>query len=205
MSLLGSKPCHGSSVPSVDLRHAGVAPRGLPDSYSCFLPLTHSAAARTCLHSPLSITGTQAALHWLFSPAETILPPERSQAHPLLQVFVLLSLNMLAPASHLPTAGCLPPPSLLHCPSSHLLLHCKRYKDRICLFCSSTHLMDFPGGSDGKESACNAGDQGSIPGLGRSPAMATHSSILAWRIHMVTGAWRPPVHRVAKSPTRRSD
>ena len=27
----------------------------------------------------------------------------------------------------------------------------------------------FPGGSDGKESACNAGDSGSIPGLGRSP------------------------------------
>ena len=27
---------------------------------------------------------------------------------------------------------------------------------------------DFPGGSDGKESACNAGDLGSIPGLGRS-------------------------------------
>ena len=29
--------------------------------------------------------------------------------------------------------------------------------------------MGFPGGSDGKESACNAGDLGSIPGLGRSP------------------------------------
>ena len=28
----------------------------------------------------------------------------------------------------------------------------------------------FPGGSDGKESACNAGDLGSIPGLGRWPA-----------------------------------
>ena len=28
--------------------------------------------------------------------------------------------------------------------------------------------MGFPGGSDGKESACNAGDVGSIPGLGRS-------------------------------------
>ena len=27
----------------------------------------------------------------------------------------------------------------------------------------------IPGGSDGKESACNAGDLGSIPGLGRSP------------------------------------
>ena len=29
--------------------------------------------------------------------------------------------------------------------------------------------MSFPGGSDGKESACNAGDLGSIPGWGRSP------------------------------------
>ena len=29
--------------------------------------------------------------------------------------------------------------------------------------------MSFPGGSAGKESACNAGDLGSIPGLGRSP------------------------------------
>ena len=66
--------------------------------------------------------------------------------------------------------------------------------------------MDFPGGSDSKESACNAGDQGSIPGgghgsddeesacdvgdsgsipgLGKSPGegMTTHSSILTWRI-----------------------
>ena len=29
--------------------------------------------------------------------------------------------------------------------------------------------QDFPGGSDNKASACNAGDLGSIPGLGRSP------------------------------------
>ena len=29
--------------------------------------------------------------------------------------------------------------------------------------------MSFPGGSDGEESACNVGDLGSIPGLGRSP------------------------------------
>ena len=29
--------------------------------------------------------------------------------------------------------------------------------------------MDFSGNLDGKESACNAGDLGSIPGLGRSP------------------------------------
>ena len=36
---------------------------------------------------------------------------------------------------------------------------------------SATHssFLGFPGSSDGKESACNAGDLGSIPGLGRSP------------------------------------
>ena len=33
----------------------------------------------------------------------------------------------------------------------------------------SHQFLGFPGGSDGKESACNAGDLGSIPGLGRSP------------------------------------
>jgi len=45
-------------------------------------------------------------------------------------------------------------------------------------------IRPFPHGSDGKESACNAGDLSSIPGLGRSPGkeMATHSSILAWKI-----------------------
>ena len=31
------------------------------------------------------------------------------------------------------------------------------------------YLWGCPGSSDGKESACNAGDLGSIPGLGRSP------------------------------------
>ena len=45
--------------------------------------------------------------------------------------------------------------------------------------------LDFPGGSDGKESACNSGDLDSIPRLGRSPGEVNgtvHSSILAWRI-----------------------
>ena len=46
------------------------------------------------------------------------------------------------------------------------------------------HLVGFPGGSEGKVPACNVGDPGSIPGLGRSPGegMATHSSTLAWKI-----------------------
>ena len=41
---------------------------------------------------------------------------------------------------------------------------------------------DFPGGSDGKESACNAGDLGLIPRSGRSPGEGNDSSILAWNI-----------------------
>ena len=91
--------------------------------------------------------------------------------------------------------------------------------------------MGFPDSSAGRESACKAGDPGSIPGSGRSPGegigyplqyswaslvaqtvksppamqetwvrslgledpleegMATHSSILAWRIPMGRGAW----------------
>ena len=44
--------------------------------------------------------------------------------------------------------------------------------------------MGFPCGSAGKEPACNVGDLGLIPGLGRLPGeeKATHSRILAWRI-----------------------
>ena len=45
--------------------------------------------------------------------------------------------------------------------------------------------VGLPSERDGKESVCNAGDAGSIPGSGRSPLekeVATHSSTLAWRI-----------------------
>ena len=100
-------------------------------------------------------------------------------------------------------------------------------------------LLGSLGSSAGKESACNAGDPGLIPGSGRSldegigyplqyswastvthmvknlPAMqetwvqslgwedpleegmATHSSILAWRIPMDRGAWQAIVHEIA--------
>ena len=47
-----------------------------------------------------------------------------------------------------------------------------------------TVFYDFPGGSNGKESACSAGDLCSIPGW-EDPLvkeMTTHSSILAWKI-----------------------
>ena len=41
--------------------------------------------------------------------------------------------------------------------------------------------FNFPHSSLGKKSACNAGDPGSIPGLGRSPGEGNSFSILAWR------------------------
>ena len=42
---------------------------------------------------------------------------------------------------------------------------------------SFTSIMGFPGGSDGKASVCNAGDPGSIPGLGRSPGEGNGSPL----------------------------
>ena len=45
-----------------------------------------------------------------------------------------------------------------------------KLEDRVTLFSwSISYCLGFPGGSAGKESACNVGDLGSIPGLGRSP------------------------------------
>ena len=58
------------------------------------------------------------------------------------------------------------------------------YKRFLFPFYTLVGTKGFSGGSDGKESDCNAGDSGSVPGLGRSAGEgnATHSSILAWSI-----------------------
>ena len=49
--------------------------------------------------------------------------------------------------------------------------------------------MDFPGGSDSNESTCKVRDLDLMPGLEYPPeeGMATHSSILAWRIPWTEG------------------
>ena len=59
----------------------------------------------------------------------------------------------------------------------------------------------------GEESACNAGDMGSIPGSGRSPekGMATHSSILAWKIPWTEEPDGLQSMGVAKSQTQLND
>ena len=61
--------------------------------------------------------------------------------------------------------------------------------------------MDFPGGSDSKESASNAGDQGSIPGLGRSPGEGNGNprQYSCLGNPMDRGAWQATVHGVVKS------
>ena len=61
--------------------------------------------------------------------------------------------------------------------------------------------MGFPGGSDGKESPCNAGDPGSIPESGRFPGegewLPTPVFFLG-EFHGQRGAWLATVHGVAR-------
>ena len=65
--------------------------------------------------------------------------------------------------------------------------------------------MGFPGGSDGKESACKVGDPGSIPGLGRSPGEGNGNPLQYSCLQDSMDTWRATVHVVAKSRTRLSD
>ena len=59
---------------------------------------------------------------------------------------------------------------------------------------------DFPGDLDGKESACNVGELGLIPGLGRPPGEGTGNPLQYSCLEkfMDRGAWRATVHGVAK-------
>ena len=67
--------------------------------------------------------------------------------------------------------------------------------------------LGFPGGSDGKESACNAGDAGLILGSGRSPEEGNPYPLQYSCLEnsMGRGAWWATVHGVTKSQTRLSD
>ena len=53
-------------------------------------------------------------------------------------------------------------------------------------------VMDFPGGSDGKESACSSGDLGSIPGSGRTPGEGNGNTLqYACLENPMVGWWAP--------------
>ena len=78
-----------------------------------------------------------------------------------------------------------------------------------CVLCHAIHVSPFlPGGfpdsSDGKESACNAGDPGSIPGLGRSSGEGNGYPLQCSCLENPRdgGAWWAAVYGVAQSRTR---
>ena len=80
--------------------------------------------------------------------------------------------------------------------------HCSWGKHRIRLLPAS-ELKKLPGGLNGKASACNVEDPGSIPGSGRSPGEGNGNplqySCLENSIH--GGAWWAKVHGATKSQT----
>ena len=86
-------------------------------------------------------------------------------------------------------------------------VHIHIYIHKYFLIPSFVRSYDFPGGSEFKASACNDGDLGSIPGLGRSPGEGNGNplSYSCLENPMDGGAWWATVHGVAKSQTRLSD
>ena len=64
-------------------------------------------------------------------------------------------------------------------------------------------MEDFPGGSDGKVSAYNAGDPGSTPGSGTSPGEGNGNPLQYSCLEnpMDGGTWQATVHGVAESDT----
>ena len=72
---------------------------------------------------------------------------------------------------------------------------------------SSYSSPDFPGGSDSEESACNAGDLGSVPGLGKSPGVGKGNPLQYSCLEnsMDRGDWQAIVHGVANSQTQLSN
>ena len=78
----------------------------------------------------------------------------------------------------------------------------------VSYYCCSIGFLDltFPGGSDGKELACNEGDLGSIPGSETFPGEENRYLLQHSCLENSTdrGAWRVTVQAVAKSLTRLS-
>ena len=117
----------------------------------------------------------------------------------------------------------------LFCESTFSVFPCKCFnKDIFCLETTQVHTpmppfnrksrkmqenledqssASLPGGSDGKASAYNVGDLGSIPGLGRSPGEENGNPLQCSCLEnpMDRGAWQATVNGVAKSRIRLSD
>ena len=105
-----------------------------------------------------------------------------------------------------PNHGIIPIPDSIHStektpvPELSKTTHCKPSVYKKSSLTSPSH---FPGGSDGKESACNSGDLGSIPGSGRSPGEGLGYPLQYSGLENPKdrGAWRAAVHGVTKGWT----
>ena len=73
--------------------------------------------------------------------------------------------------------------------------------DHVSFLCGFDVHKDFPDGSDGKESACNAGNLGSIPGLGRLFGEGNGYPLQCSCLEssMDRGAWQATVYEIKKS------
>ena len=82
-----------------------------------------------------------------------------------------------------------------------------KYRTRWKVLKMLVYKLSFPGSPDGKMSARNAGDLGSIPGSGRSPGEGNGNPFQYSCLEnpMDGGVWWATVHGVAKSRTRLSD
>ena len=87
------------------------------------------------------------------------------------------------------------PPRFIHFTTKQTLSFLKLSNILLCVY------MGFPGGSDGKESACSAGDLGSIPGLGRSLGEGNGNPLQNFCLDnsVDRGSWQATVHGIAKS------
>ena len=81
------------------------------------------------------------------------------------------------------------------------------YMVLVLLLIKSITVMGFPGGSNGKESACSVGDLGSIPGLGRSPGGGNGNPLQYSCLENSTDreAWMATAHRIPQSWTQLSN
>ena len=115
---------------------------------------------------------------------------------------VLTGLDMSQPSSPLQLPSKPEKKRCLSYITSHLLFQ-KGFGEHLLKLEIGVNAENFPGGSDGKESACNARDLGSIPGLGRSPEVGNGYPLQYSYLENSAdrGAWRATVHGVTKSQT----
>ena len=85
---------------------------------------------------------------------------------------------------------------------AYIFSMCHQIFTELLLFLDTFALQGFPCGSAGKESACNVGDLGSIPGFGRSPGEGKGYPL---QYSGLENSMDCIVHGVAKSLTRLSD